>query len=298
MAFETRTESLLDAEFLRKLERLAIAVKKSNLGSAKGERRSKRKGMSVEFADYRDYVQGDDLRFIDWNIYGRLNGLYLKLFQEQEDLTLHVLIDGSKSMAFGTPHKFDFARKLAAAVGYVALTGYDRVSIEIFSGEAIQQLRPIRGKASAHKLFSFLQGAQASGGTRLEEACRNYVLRQRGKGVALFISDFFDESGHEGTLKRLLQTGCDVYVLQVLAPEEIKPDLSGDLKLLDSETGGYTEISVSRALLTRYEQNRDAFIEGIRSYCVARGMSHFVVSSDTPLENLTLDILRQGGMLR
>ena len=130
----TKTKTILDPEFLRKLERLAIAAKRVHLGLAKGERRSKRKGVSVEFADYRDYVQGDDTRFVDWNIYGRLDALFLKLFQEQEDLTVHLLIDASDSMAFGTPPKLEFACKLAAAIGYVALVGYDRVSVEALSG--------------------------------------------------------------------------------------------------------------------------------------------------------------------
>lgn len=289
---------LLDAAFLRKLERLAIACKKTQLGVAKGERKSKRKGSSVEFADYRDYVQGDDLRHVDWNIYGRLDSLYLKLFQEQEDLTLHILIDASRSMDFGTPKKLDFARKLAAAIGYIGLAGYDRVSVEAFSGEGIQRLTPIRGKVSAQKLFSFLESMKAEGGTELEKACRSYVIRNRQKGVALLISDFFDEEGYEGCLRRLTQSGSDLYAVQVMAPEEIDPELSGDLKLVDCETEAFTEISVSRFLMKRYKENRDAFCDQVRRFCTSRGIGHYVVSSDAPIENMALNLLRRGGMVK
>jgi uncharacterized protein (DUF58 family) len=289
---------ILDPEFLRKLERLAIAAKRVRLGFAKGERRSKRKGSSVEFADYRDYVQGDDLRFVDWNIFGRLDQLYLKLFMEQEDLTVHLLIDASRSMDFGTPPKIDFACKIAAAIGYIALVGYDRVSVEAFSGAETRRMRPRRGKASAAKLFSFIESIGAEGGTHLEQACRSYVIRNRAKGVAVLISDFFDEEGFESCLRRLTQSGSDLYAIHVLAPEEIDPQLSGDLKLLDSETNAFTEVSTSRTLLKRYKQNLDGFCEGIRRFCLARGIGHFVASSDMPVEQLALGVLRKGGMLR
>lgn len=292
------TETLLDPAFLRRLERLALVAKRTQLGVAKGERRSKRKGQSTEFADYRDYVQGDDLRHIDWNIYGRLNQLYLKLFQEQEDLTLHVLIDASRSMDFGTPTKLGFARKLAAAVAYIALVSYDRVSIEAFNGDAVQRLAPVRGKASAMKLFTFLQNVQAGGGTALEQQTRAYMLRNRARGVALLISDFFDETGYEGPIRRLTQSGSDAYAIHVLAPEEIEPSLTGDLKLVDSETQAFAEISVSRALLKRYKENRDGFCDEVRRFCLARGVGHYVVSSDTSVEELTLEVLRRGGLVK
>jgi len=294
----TASKTVLDPEFLRKLERLAIAAKRVQLGLTKGERKSKRKGSSIEFADYRDYAQGDDLRFVDWNIFGRLDALYLKLFREQEDLTVHLLIDASRSMSFGTPPKIEFACKLAAAIGYVALVGYDRVSVEAFRGTDVHRMRPRRGKASAGKLFSFLESVQADGATHLERACRSYVLRNRAKGVAIIMSDFFDQEGFEGCLRRLTQSGSDLYAIHVLAPEEIEPQLSGDLKLLDSETNSYTEISASRALLKRYKQNLEGFCEGIRRFCLARGIGHFIAPSDTPVEQLTLDVLRKGGMLR
>lgn len=291
-------EPLLDPVFMRKLERLVIAAKRVHLGVTKGERKSKRKGQSSEFADYRDYVQGDDLRHVDWNILSRLDSLYLKLFQDQEDLTLHLLIDASQSMDFGTPKKLLFARRLAAAVGYIGLVGYDRVSIEAFTGNGIRGIRPCRGKASARKLFEFLNSLEADGVVDLEESSRNYFLRNRSKGVVVLISDFFNEKGFEAPLRRLTMSGSDLYAIHVMAPEEIDPQLSGDLKLIDSETESFSEISVSPALLKRYAKHRNDFCDSIREYSMRRGIAYFLVSSDVPLERLTLDILRQGGMFR
>lgn len=295
---EQRSTPILDAEFLHRLERLAIIARRVQLGVAKGERRSRRKGQSVEFADYRDYVQGDDLRHVDWNIFGRLDQLYLKLFQEQEDLTVHLLIDVSRSMAFGRPPKAEFAIKLAAAIGYVALIGFDRVSVEAFSGSGVYRLLPIRGKASARKLFTFLEGVSAGGGTKLEESCRSYIIRNRSKGLAVLFSDFMDPEGFEEPLRRLTQSRCDVYALHVLSPDEIDPTVTGDLKLLDSETNEYTEISVSPSLIKRYKKNLSGFCESIRQFCMARNVGYVMAASDTPFEEMVLDMLRRGGMVR
>lgn len=295
---KTESKALLDADFVRRLERLVIAAKRVQLGRAKGERKSKRKGSSVEFADYRDYVQGDDLRHIDWNIYGRLDALYLKLFQEQEDLTVHLLVDASQSMAYGEPAKIEFAAKLAAAIGYIALIGYDRVSVEAFAGARRQVMRPVRGKGNANRLFSFLSGLSAGGQTELEDSCKSYVLRNRSKGIAVIFSDFLDPEGFEGGLRRLLQSGCDVYAVHILARQEIDPEVTGDLKLLDSETSACTEISVSPALLRRYRQNVDGFCDALRRHCLARDIGYMFAPSDTPLDRLLLEVFRRGGMLQ
>lgn len=294
---ETRS-GLLDAEFMSRLERLAIASKAVKLGVTKGERKSKRKGTSTDFADYRNYVQGDDLRHVDWNIYGRLNSLYLKLFQEQEDLTLHLLIDSSESMAFGSPQKLDFACRAAAALGYIALISYDRLSIEAFSHDNVQRLPLCRGRASVRKMMAFLEAVESGGATKLEDACRAYVTRNRSKGSAILFSDLFDEDGFEGALKRLQSSGSDLYVIHILAPEEMDPNLTGDLKLIDSETEAFAEVSVSRTLMRRYHRNRQGFSDEVRKYCMARDIGYFIVPSDTPLEHLTLNVLRRGGMVR
>jgi uncharacterized protein (DUF58 family) len=298
MTTNTITPTLLSPEFLSRLERLALMARKTQLGMAKGERKSKRRGSSVEFADYRDYVQGDDLRHVDWNIYGRLESLYLKLFHEQEDLTVHMLVDASRSMGFGTPPKIELATKLAAAIGYIGLVGYDRISAETFADGITHRLAPCRGRAHAGKLLAFLSAANADGRTALEESTKSYVMRNRAKGVAVLFSDFLDPEGYEGCLRRLLQSGSDCYAVHVLSREEIDPPIAGDLKLLDSEYATHVEVSASPSLIKRYKKNLEGFCESIRKYCLARGIGYIFAPSDEPLERLTLDALRRGGMFR
>ena len=292
------TSRLLEPDFLRKLERLALISKRARLGMAKGERKSKRKGSSVEFADYRDYVQGDDLRHVDWNIAGRLDAFYLKLFEEQEDLTLHLLIDASTSMGFGTPVKLEFACRMAAALGYIALVGYDRLTAEAFCGDRVLRLPACRGRGNARKLFAFLEGIDADGPTRLEESCRSYLVRNRAKGVAVLLSDFLDPAGFEDCLRRLCMSGSDLYVIHVLSRDEVDPRISGDLRLVDSETETFTEISMSRALLRRYQQNLEGFRDALRRECLARDIGYVPAVSDTAFERITLDVLRQQGMVK
>lgn len=291
-------KGLLAPDFLRQLERLALTAKRAQLGASKGERRSKRKGLGLEFADYRDYVQGDELRHVDWNVFARLDALYLRLFEDQEDLTVHLLIDASASMGFGTPPKLEFAIKLAAAVGYIGLVGYDRVTVEAFAGSQSRLLAPIRGKSSARKLFSFLESIGADGPTRLEHGCYGHLVNNHAPGIYVLISDFFDHNGFEGCLRKLAGSMSDVYAVHVLAPEEVDPHVSGDLKLIDSETGSAVEVSVSQALLKRYQDRRTEFCESVRRFSVSRGMGHVMTPSDAPIERLTLDVLRKAGMLR
>ncbi|MCC6796600.1 MAG: DUF58 domain-containing protein [Candidatus Hydrogenedentes bacterium] len=292
------SQSLLTAEFLARLDRLALMARKTQLGMTKGERKSKRRGSSVEFADYRDYVQGDDLRHVDWNIYGRLESLYLKLFHEQEDLTVHLLLDASRSMGFGSPAKIDLATKMAAAIGYIGLVGYDRVSAESFADGMTHRLAPCRGRAHAGKLLTFLSNVHADGRTSLEDSTKSYILRNRAKGVAVLFSDFLDPEGYEGCLRRLLQSGSDCYAVHVLSREEIDPPIAGDLKLLDSEYAMHVEVSASPSLLKRYKKNLEGFCESIRQYCLARGIGYIFAPSDESLERLTLDALRRGGMFK
>lgn len=294
----TTKGALLDADFVRRLEHLALVSRRVQVGVAKGERNSKRKGSSIEFADYRDYVQGDDLRHVDWNIVGRLDALFLKLFREQEDLTLHLLVDASESMRFGRPAKIDFARQMAAALGYIALVGYDRVCVEAFRGPDGVRLAPCRGKASAQKLFGFLEGIEPGGGTALDAACRTYVLRNRAPGVTVLISDFLDPAGFEGALRRLKMSRSDVYVIHVLSPDEVEPPVSGDLRLIDCETDTFTEITMSRGLLKRYKENLAAFCEALRRECLARDIGYIRTVTDTSFERVTLDVLRRRGMLK
>ncbi len=298
MSANPSTSSLLDPAFLNKLERMAILAKKVKPGAGKGERKSSRKGSSIDFADYRDYVQGDDLRHIDWNIYSRLESLYIKLFEEREDLTLHLLIDASESMKYGSPSKLHMAKQLSAALGYIALAGHERVSIEAFSEHGVQRISPCRGKGSIRKLFAFIESIESGGNTELEKGSDRYLMRNRARGVTVLLTDFFDEEGFEGVIQRLALSRSEIHMLHILSPEELKPQLTGDLKLVDSETKAFAEVSMSRALLKQYETNKLGFINSARKYCTARGVGYLQLSSDAPLETTVIQLLRRGGMVR
>jgi len=289
---------LLAPEFLRKLERLAIASRKVFAGRTRGERRSKRRGESVEFADYRDYSPGDDLRFVDWNIYGRLDRLFLKLFMEEEDLLIYLLLDVSESMSFGEPEKLGYAKQLAAALGYIGLVNMERVSVAAFSSRLSHSFGPARGRHEVWHMFSFLESLEPGGETELAPVCREFGLRHRRRGVAIVMSDFFDPAGYEQALKFFVRARFETFVLHVLSPEDIVPSLGGHLRLYDAETNEYTEITANDALLDMYRGNARRFIANVRAFCVRNGMGYFLAQTDTPFDRLILESLRKGGLLK
>lgn len=276
--------------------------------SAKGERRSRARGQSVEFADYRTYVHGDDFRYLDWNLYGRLERLFLKLYEEERELPVRIFLDASESMSFGQPPKFDFARQVAAAIGYVALSGFDRVSVIPFPGvaegaentpERVAELaargalRSVRGKRSAIQFFRNLSSLRAVGPANLNEALRRGALEARQAGLAVVLSDFLDPAGYESGLTALVGRGFQVDVVQILAPDELSPSTYGDLRLVDSETGGMQEVTFGRYRLKAYQQTVQNFMQRLREYCQERGINFFTVSSNTALEELLLKQLRK-----
>jgi uncharacterized protein (DUF58 family) len=305
--------SLLTPELLRRLEQFQLLAARRAKSSAKGERRSRARGQSVEFADYRNYVHGDDFRYLDWNLYGRLERLFLKLYEEERELPVRIFLDASESMTFGEPRKFDFARQVAAAMGYVALSGFDRVSVIPFPNQppypevqanvtavaynselaARGGLRSVRGKKSAIPFFQNLSALSAGGPARLNEALRRGALEARQAGVAVVLSDFLDPEGYEAGLTALVGRGFQIDLVQILAPEELSPTNFGDLRLVDSETGGMQEVTFGRYRLKVYQQTVQNYIQRLREYCQARGINFFTVSSNTSLEELLLRQLRQ-----
>jgi uncharacterized protein (DUF58 family) len=294
----TSTADLLPPELLSQLERMELVSRKIFRGRMKGERRSKRKGQSVEFADFRNYVPGDDLRFIDWNLYARLDKLFLKLFLEEEDLHFYSLIDASESMSFGDPTKLHYAKQLAAALGYIGLCRSDRIRIEALGGRDSAPGPVLRGRASLWRMKEYLESMEPNQNTSLLEGVKTFCLRNSGKGIAVLISDLMDKNGYEDAFHYLLAQQMDIYVIHLLSAEEIRPDITGDLKLVDCEDGDETEISVSRPLLKRYEQTLAAFVEEARQFCVKRGMSYMMVNTETPVEQLVGSYLRGRGLVR
>jgi uncharacterized protein (DUF58 family) len=291
------TSSLLEPEFLRKLEQLSIVSKKVFSGQLKGDRRSSRRGTSVEFADFRNYTLGDDLRYVDWNTFARLEKLFLKLFIEEEDLHVYLLLDGSQSMAYGSPAKFDYARRIAASLGYIGLSNLDRVGATVFAEKMRDHLPPVRGKQQVFPYFSFLERAQTGGQTSLAASLKEYALRTRRPGVAILISDFFDPEWEVG-LKALLHRRFQVSVIHVLDRSEIRPDLVGDLKLVDCETGEEREITISAGLLKDYQKTVDQFCGGIQETCRRYGADYIQAITDQPFEEMILKWLRRAGLLR
>ena len=298
MSNATDTSNLLSPALLARLERLELVSRKIFRGRLKGERRSRRKGQSVEFADFRNYVPGDDLRFMDWNLYARLDKLFLKLFLEEEDLHFFALIDASTSMDFGDPTKLHYAKQLAAALGFVGLVRADRVKIEILSGSRRDAGPVLRGRRSLWRLLEYLAGVQPGVNVPLAEGVRNFSLRNSGKGILVLLTDLLDKSGYEQALRVLLAQHMDVYVIHILSPEELHPDLKGDLRLVDSEDADMADVTVSRPLLDRYQKTLAAFVEGARDYCTRRGMAYMLASTEIPVEDVVTKYLRQRGLVR
>lgn len=289
---------LLEPSFLHRLEQLELASRRIFAGKMKGDRLSKRKGQSVEFADYRPYTVGDDLRFLDWNLYGRLDRLFIRLFLEEEDLRLTILIDNSLSMDFGTPSKLHFAKQIAAAIGFVGLVNLDRVVIEAFNDKLTQSMPPRRGRRSLWRMLDFLNQLEPAGPSHLSKSMKGFALKNPGQGVAVVISDFMDKGGFEDALRYLVAQRLDVYVIQVLSPEETDPGVVGDLKLVDVEDADEAEITVSQPLLKRYKQNLDAFRGALAEFCARRGMTYVFATTTTPFESLVLQHLRKRGMFK
>ena len=301
--------ALLTPELLRRLEQFQLLATRRAKSSAKGERRSKARGQSVEFADYRNYVAGDDFRHIDWNLYGRLDRLFLKLYEEERELPVRIFLDASESMSFGEPRKFDFARQIAAAIGYVALCGFDRVSVIPFPALAANgstpeteprgaeaaargALRAVRGKKSSLEFFRNLGAITAFGTANLNESLRRGALEARQAGAAIVLSDFLDPEGYETGLTALVGRGFQVNAVQILAPDELTPSTFGDLRLVDSETGGMQEVTFGKFRLKHYQQTVQNFVQRLREFCTGRGINFFHAGSDTDLQELLLKQLR------
>jgi uncharacterized protein (DUF58 family) len=289
---------LLDPEFLARLEQLELVSRKIFLGRLKGERRSKRKGQSVEFADYRNYVAGDDLRFLDWNLYARLDKLFLRLFMEEEDLHVWVLIDQSLSMDFGTPTKLHYARQVAAALGFIGLVNLDRVVVAAFNDRLGPTSPPLRGRRSLWRLLDFVGKIEPAGAGDLGRALKDFSVRSSGKGVVVLLSDFMDKGGYEQGLRYLVARRLDVYALQILSEEEIEPDITGDLRLVDVEDADLAEVTVSGPLLKRYRENLAAYRAALHAFCTRRGVAFLSTGNQVPFDRLVLTYLRQRGLVR
>ena len=295
---------------LRKLEQLSLVARCIRVGQTAGERRSTRRGASVEFADYRDYVQGDDLRRVDWNIYARLERPFVKLFEEEQDLAVHILLDGSASMDWGADgqggggaeeNKWAYARRLAAALGYVALVSGDRLQIINLQSTIYNQrsqFGPVRGHGHTLRLFEWLEGVSAEGATDLNASLRSYAISGGRAGLVVLISDLLSPTSYVDGVTALAARGHEVAVIHTLSPDEVEPPLGGDLRLLDVETGDPQEVTIDGGMRALYRRRLAAWRDEIQATCRARDMHYVPVETDTPFDQIVLYDLRRAGLLK
>ncbi len=289
--------TVFDEGFLRQLERLLLLLRSPVRGGLKGGRRSVKRGQSVEFADYRDYTLGDDLRQLDWNVYARLEKLFVKLFVEEEDVTITILLDTSASMATGRPEKLVFAKRAAAALGYIGLASEDRVAVSALGGRASRRQTPLRGSGRVFRLLSNLSAIQPSAGpTDLVAAARHAAAQLHGRGVVVLMSDLLDPAA-DRVIRELAATRSEVIVLHILSPDELDPQLEGDLRLVDTETGEGVDITADLATLDAYRSRLAAWKESFADLAARRRASYVDLSSDVPLNDLIFAELRRRRVL-
>jgi uncharacterized protein (DUF58 family) len=283
---------LLRPEFIRRLARLRVLARRRFAGAAGGTRRSTRRGSSAEFADHRPYYHGDDVRRIDWNAYARLEELVLRLYVAEEDLTVYLLVDSSRSMAVGDPPKIEVAKRIAAALGYVALTGSERVSVVPFGPGIRKPMPPVRGKRKVGALLRHLDAIAADGETDLGRAVDELLARRSRPGVVAVISDLLDPGGYQRPLDRLISERFEPAIFHVLDPEELDPTPGGDLVLVDAERGSRLEVSLDARAIAAYRGRLHAFLEGTRGWAKRRGASYVRLCGESDFEDALLDYLR------
>lgn len=298
--------SLFDESTLRKLEQLTLMAERVRVGVMKGDRRSSKRGTSIEFADYRNYVKGDDLRRLDWNVYARLERPFIKLLEEEEDLAVHLLVDASASMNWPDDdqstnqptNKLSYALRLAGALGHIALTAGDLLTVTLLQSAGDQSRGPFRGQQNSLRLLQFLASSAAAGITDLNLSLRNYALRGRRPGLLFVLSDLLSPNGYQEGLNALQSRGYEVGLIHLLSPDEMEPPLGGDLKLVDVETRSEAEITLDPTTLSLYRDRLGSWLAEIGAYCAGRHVHYIPVTTDLPWEKLVMQTLRVKGVLK
>lgn len=282
---------MLDESFLKKLETLKILARKGVRGVDAGVHRSFRPGSSLEFMDFRTYQPGDDLRYVDWKAYGRTNRLFVKLFHNETDQALHILLDTSRSMDSGTPDKALFGKKLAAALAYLGLISQDRVGITPFSASLEESYIPARGKRVYPSLVDFLSGLAWDGETRLNPCLEAFARSGHPRGAVVVVSDLLDPGGCETGLRALCLAGYRPCLIQVLSPAELSPEIDGFVRLTDAETGRQHSLRIDPAMARRYRRQMRRFLDGIRVVCRRTGTDYHLADTAGPFEEFFLEFL-------
>jgi uncharacterized protein (DUF58 family) len=291
-------ERIFDEKTLRKLEQLTLMANKIRSGAIKGERRSSKRGTSIEFADYRNYVRGDDLRRIDWNVYARLQRPFIKLLEDEEDLAVHLLLDASASMDWPRSgdrnlHKYLFARRVLAGLAYIALTTGDQVTVTAARQDRQVRWGPFRGRGHTLSLLTWLEDQHTRGPVDINQAMQDYAIRTARAGLCIVLTDLMSPTGYADGLRALQGRGHEVTLIHVLSPDEVAPEITGDLQLVDVETGVPQDVTVDAEMRALYMERVEAWQADINAYCTRRGIHYVAVQTNTPWEQLILSELRR-----
>ncbi len=291
-------ETLFDGEFLKKLEYLHIVSKRAFAGQFRAERRTRRRGSGLEFADHRAYAPGDDFRRVDWRAYQRLNKLLLRLFEEEQDLPIYLFIDCSRSMADGRPTKMAYACQVAAALCYIGLAHLDRVTLAPYTDQLGRELLSQRGKGQIFKVFRFLSELASGGHTDSKAAFETFCRRKQPRGIAVVISDFLDPHGFDQGLNLLRFSHHDIFAIHVVSRSDSEPALRGDLQLVDAETGTTHDIAATPSLLAAYRRIYTDFCEEVARFCSRYRLGYVRTETEVPFEDVVLQVFRQNRFLR
>jgi len=291
-------DDLFDDDFQRKLEYLALVSRRVFAGRMRAERRTKKSGSGVEFADHREYQPGDDFRYLDWNVYQRFGRLLLRLYEEEEDLAIYFIVDASGSMAFGDAKKLRYAKRICAALAYVGLANLDRVAIVSTSDKVMERMQETRGKARIFKVFRFLRELEPAGTTDLGDAMKTFVAQHKRRGLAVLISDLYDPAGFERGINVLRYNKYDPFVVHVVDPNEERPKLFGDVLLYDCETGDEREVTVTPKVLERFREVYKQYVDEVERFCATRQVPYVRADVNVAFDELILRIFRRGGFLR
>lgn len=291
--------SFFDSDFLKKLEYLSLISRRVFRGSLLAQRRTMQMGGGVEFADHREYTPGDDFRYLDWNVYARHNELLLKRFQEEEDLHVYLFIDCSRSMNFGSPNKFDFARQVAAALAYIALADLDRVAVIAFANEIVADFPLTRGKARILSLLKFLETLEPQGTlTDLARVATGFVHRTQRRGLAVIVSDFYDPNGFERGLDILRHRRYEPHIVQIFDRAEAEPKVLGDIELFDVETSSSRKVTVTERNVKQYRAIFERFQQSLLRYSRTYGLGCTRTSTEIPFDELILKMMRTAGQIK
>ncbi|MBN2581921.1 MAG: DUF58 domain-containing protein [Planctomycetes bacterium] len=307
-AMNDRARALFDVAFLQKLEYLRIVSRRAFAGLQPASRRGLRTGAGMEFAEHRPYTVGDDFRYLDWAAYGRLDKLLLRLFQQDEDLRIALMVDVSGSMLTGRPPKVDYARRLAAALAYIGLANLDRIRVSAYAEGEVHSLRTRRGRGQIYAVLDFLATVPLGGATNLGLAARHFCQHTAEKGLVVVVSDFLGGAGDTGDtraagsyeegLALLDYHGHEVWALRVESPEEAHPPWQGDVELEDSESGARQAVRLTPEQVARYQARRQEYLRQLDRWTTERGMAHLRAATDVDVADLVLEVFRRGGFIR